>query len=107
MQKALETVKRKEDRKPFTPRDKNNFRNDRYKRPQFHREVERNNSKPISKPIRKEETVVVKEKQEEKVQENHIDLSKLTVAELREMAKNKDIKGYSTLKKAELIDVLK
>ena len=35
------------------------------------------------------------------------DLSKLTVAELREMAKNKDVKGYSTMKKAELIDALK
>ena len=35
------------------------------------------------------------------------DLSKLTVAELREMAKDKDVKGYSTMKKAELIDALK
>ena len=30
-----------------------------------------------------------------------------TVAELRELAKDKDIKGYSTMKKAELIDALK
>ena len=35
------------------------------------------------------------------------DLSKLTVAELREMAKAKDVKGASTMKKAELIDALK
>ena len=35
------------------------------------------------------------------------DLNALTVAELREMAKAKDIKGVSTMKKAELIDALK
>ena len=34
------------------------------------------------------------------------DLTKLTVAELREMAKAKDVKGYSTMKKAELIEAL-
>ncbi|WP_274474084.1 50S ribosomal protein L21 [Mangrovimonas aestuarii] len=34
------------------------------------------------------------------------DLSKLTVAELREMAKAKDISGYSSMKKAELIEAL-
>ena len=36
-----------------------------------------------------------------------VDFSKMTVAELREAAKDKDIKGYSTMKKAELIDALK
>ena len=35
------------------------------------------------------------------------DLSSKTVAELRELAKSKDIKGASTMKKAELIDALK
>jgi len=35
-----------------------------------------------------------------------VDLSTKTVAELREMAKAKEIKGYSTMKKAELIEVL-
>ncbi|WP_166960671.1 50S ribosomal protein L21 [Yeosuana marina] len=34
------------------------------------------------------------------------DLSSLTVAELREMAKAKEITGYSSMKKAELIDAL-
>lgn len=35
------------------------------------------------------------------------DLSSKTVAELREMAKEKEIAGFSTMKKAELIDALK
>lgn len=44
-----------------------------------------------------------KEVKEEKVD---TDLSKLTVAELKEMAKDKNIEGYTTMKKAELIDAL-
>ena len=43
--------------------------------------------------VKKEETVVV-------------DYSKMTVAELKEAAKNANIEGYSAMKKAELIEVL-
>ena len=35
------------------------------------------------------------------------DLSGKTVAELRELAKAREIKGYSTMKKAELLEALK
>ena len=94
MEKALETVKKKEprrfeDRKPF---DKNkNFKN---------RKPERANKEEAKK-----ETKEVEVKKEEKAETK--DLSTLTVNELREMAKDKDIKGYSTMKKAELVDALK
>jgi len=39
--------------------------------------------------------------------ETKVDLSSLTVAELKEMAKKAKIDGYTTMKKQELIDVLK
>ena len=46
-------------------------------------------------------------KTQEAKKETTTDLSELTVAKLRELAKEKAITGYSTMKKAELIDALK
>ena len=45
------------------------------------------------------------ETKEEKTESN--DLSKLTVTELKELAKDKNIEGYTSMKKAELINALK
>ncbi len=42
----------------------------------------------------------------EEVKEEEVDLSKLTVAELKNMAKEANIDGYTSMKKAELISVL-
>ncbi len=39
--------------------------------------------------------------------ETKADLSKLTVAELKKLAKEKNIQNYTTMKKAELLDALK
>jgi len=80
--------------------------------------------KTFEKPVKKEEKKVekVKEEKEEikevketvekpvEVKEEKvpkIDLTILTVAELKELAKKKEIKGYSKMKKEELIEVLK
>lgn len=106
MQKALETVKRKEDRprrrydkKPFEKRGFNrNFRRDTT------RSNDTQNKSFVKKEfVKKEEKPEVKEvKKEEKV-----DLTSKTVSELRELAKNNNVKGYSTMKKAELLEALK
>lgn len=131
MQRALETVKRKEDRKPFD-RDfkdrsdrpnKFNHRDQRPPRPTTDtpkKEEEVVTPKPekieipekiekieevekIEKPEKTEVKETVKEK---KAKVKEIDLTEKTVAELRDLAKAKEVKGYSTMKKAELIEAL-
>lgn len=62
---------------------------------------------PVKEEAKKEtkkETKKVETKEDKKEEK---DLSKCTVAELREIAKEKGISGVSTMKKAELLDALK
>jgi len=72
---------------------------------QFDKKERKNDGKVFEKKDRK-----VKEekpaKQEEVVTEQKLDLNILTVTELRELAKKKEIKGYSKMKKEELIEAL-
>lgn len=59
---------------------------------------------PKEKPATVKKTEV---KVEKTMKEESVDLSKMTVAELRDLAKSKGIEGISTMKKAELLDALK
>jgi small subunit ribosomal protein S2 len=120
MQKALETVKKKDER----PRRFNNEYKPRTNRPYRDETKPRTfDQKPVVKEIEKVEEPKKEVKEIEKVEEPKKEvkvankpeskvvakeaLTTKTVAELRELAKTKNIKGYSTMKKAELIEALK
>ena len=78
--------------------DKKEHNNNKYN----NQKQERRNFKP-----NKEKQAEKQEKAKEDITEKKLDLNILTVAELRELAKKKEIKGYSKMKKEELIENLK
>ena len=89
MQKAVDSVKRKEDR---PKKETKNFNKKPFVKKEFNKEFKK--EEKVSKEVKKEA-------------KEEISLDAMTVAELRELAKAKDIKGYSTMKKAELLENLK
>lgn len=60
----------------------------------------------IKEPVKEEIAVVIEEPVIKKAEKEEIDLNSKTLAELKDMAKAKKIKGYSTMKKQELIDAI-
>ena len=94
MQKAVDSVKRKEDR----PRKEKNFTKKPFVKKEGFKKEEVKETKEVKKAV-KEETKEVKEEK--------ANLETMTVAELRDLAKSKEVKGYSTMKKAELLEALK
>ena len=82
------------------------------KKPKFEKkenkkENRKENKKEVKKESKKEEPKEEKEVSVKEEKETIIDLEILTVSELRELAKKKEIKGYSKMKKEELIASLK
>ena len=96
MQKAVDSVKRKEPRR--FEGNRNFDRKQSVKKSSDKVEAK----KEAKKIVKTEEAKEVKTTEKKAV----VDLSTKTVAELREMAKDKEIKGYSTMKKAELVEAL-
>ena len=78
------------------------------------KEALKSGKKPTEKGVSKEEKKVAEPKKEEKKEETKEsskkeakDYSKMTLAELKAVAKEQGVKGYSTMKKEELLSNLK
>ncbi|MDB9712237.1 50S ribosomal protein L21 [Flavobacteriaceae bacterium] len=63
-------------------------------------------TKPVTKPVKSVSKPVKKVEKSKSIKKEKVDLSKLTVASLKEMAKSNGVKGISSMKKGDLIKAL-
>ena len=68
---------------------------------------ENKEAKEEPKKVKEVKEEVKAEEVKEEVKEEKVDLDSMTLAELKALAKDKGIKGYSTMKKADLVSALK
>ncbi len=109
MKRAIESVKRKEERRNLDRRnaERRSFDKKGYDRKRFRHNDKNNESVSVKEKNNNDSKVAVEVKVEAKVEPLVEDFSSKTVSELKDIAKARGIKGYSTMKKADLIEALK
>ena len=103
MEKALQSIKKKEERsnKKFVKKDK------KEETKEVKKEEKKETKKEVKEETKKEVKTETKKEVKKEEKKDLVDYSKMTVSELKEAAKKREIKGYSTMKKAELLEALK